>query len=458
MKEELYFIEKDKTNIVFHIPTSSFFRISQEFKIALERYLVGEYDEEYAEPIKSFFDVLNKREKKIVTKLNKAKRLSKLTVICTYACNLNCQYCFYKDRQDEYQYTQGMLQPEVLIETIHGLLEEYPEGIETIVFFGGEPLLNFEAIKKVVPQIIELYKEKNVAPADFGIITNGTIMNQEIIDFLNEYKVILTVSIDGTKEIHNEMRKFKLGNGSYEQIVENIHRLREKREFALYVEMTLNKKHILAYKPNEAIKWLKEIEQMGFDGIELGVVDHSKSDIAITEADKEIFKQMYSEMQEYLFENMFHENGMKCLSSIRILKRMQSKEYSIVPCGAGINSLVLDWNGIIAPCYLLIDKKAFSMGSIEEGFKENKRVEEFLASYEKKPLECENCWMRNICGVWCRLFSYNLRKKYDTISPQRCWLAEVTLETNIINLAKLQEKPMRYARYKKQMKKCYKLY
>lgn len=153
----------------------------------------------------------------------------KLQSIClqvTQDCNLRCKYCVYSGGYSNRTHNKKEMNFVTAKKAIDFLIANSTESdIMCIGFYGGEPLLNFELIKKTVHYVTQRYTGKEYY---FALTTNGTIFTDECLDFLEEYKFAITISIDGDKEIHNVNRKFKNSEiGSFDIIMDNMRKIRE---------------------------------------------------------------------------------------------------------------------------------------------------------------------------------------------------------------------------------------
>lgn len=148
----------------------------------------------------------------------------------TERCNLDCGYCCYSGKF-EGQRTHGprVMSFEIAKKAIVTLLgqelargEKYP-----ITFYGGEPLLEFALMRRCV-EFSEKYAAEHGKRVRFSLTTNGTLLNDEIVDYLVEHDFLILVSLDGPKEPHDRYRKFPNGKGSFDTVAKNLHRFAER--------------------------------------------------------------------------------------------------------------------------------------------------------------------------------------------------------------------------------------
>ena len=140
-----------------------------------------------------------------------------------HTCNLNCAYCFAS--QGKYHGDRAVMSYEVGKQALDFLVANSGSRRNLEVdFFGGEPLMNFDVVKKLVAyaRSIEQEKGKNFR---FTLTTNGVLIDDDVIEFANRECHNVVLSLDGRKEIHDRYRVDYAGNGSWEKIVPKFQRL-----------------------------------------------------------------------------------------------------------------------------------------------------------------------------------------------------------------------------------------
>ncbi|MBO5485638.1 MAG: thioether cross-link-forming SCIFF peptide maturase, partial [Eubacterium sp.] len=163
------------------------------------------------------------------------KRQTVVKALCLHIahdCNLACRYCFAGE--GEYKGDRSLMSYEVGKKALDFLVENSGSRRNLEVdFFGGEPLLNFDVVKKLVAYGREIEKEKD-KHFRFTLTTNGVLLNDDIIEFANEEMDNIVLSIDGRKEVHDHMRPFKNGTGSYDFIIDKFKKVAESRNQSKY--------------------------------------------------------------------------------------------------------------------------------------------------------------------------------------------------------------------------------
>jgi uncharacterized protein len=276
-------------------------------------------------------------------------QLSQLTIATTYRCNLGCRYCYAGGGN----YYSGLKidtddrTVEQVIELVFNLYDE----VLNVMFFGGEPLLNFPLIKHTIAYINKHQKK----PPQYSIITNGTIFTEEIMSFIKNNKIRLVISLDGPKWIHNENRPFKSGKGSFDIIKKNINNLR-KKGIEFEIETTYTAKHI-----DNGITVISLIEY--FRSIGASKVNIS-TEIGIEKGKNDNYKSkiigLFIDAIKYSMD-VFKKEGIFVLSLIEEVLKSFSKEKDkrIDFCPAGYSVLAFDPLGNPYPCHMFFNKEKF---------------------------------------------------------------------------------------------------
>ena len=159
---------------------------------------------------------------------NNSKVIKALCLHVAHTCNLNCSYCFAS--QGKYQGDRALMSFEVGKRAFDFLIEHSGTRHNLEVdFFGGEPLMNWDVVKQLVAYARSIEKEHN-KNFRFTLTTNGMLIDDEVIDFLNKEMSNVVLSLDGRKEVNDHFRRDYAGNGSYDKIVPKFQKLVEARE------------------------------------------------------------------------------------------------------------------------------------------------------------------------------------------------------------------------------------
>ncbi len=174
------------------------------------------------------------------------KRRTVVKALCLHIahdCNLACKYCFAEE--GEYHGRRALMSFEVGKKALDFLVANSGNRVNLEVdFFGGEPLMNWDVVKRLVEYGRSLEPAYN-KKFRFTLTTNGVLLNEEILEFANKEMSNLVLSIDGRKQIHDRMRPFRGGQGSYDLIVPKFQRAAESREqLNYYVRGTFTRNNL----------------------------------------------------------------------------------------------------------------------------------------------------------------------------------------------------------------------
>ena len=326
------------------------------------------------------------------------KKRSPVKAIClhiSHDCNLRCKYCFADE--GAYHRQRELMSAEVGCKAIDFLIANSGKRRNLEVdFFGGEPLMNFEAVKAVVTHAREQEKIHN-KNFRFTLTTNGILLNDEIIKYLNENMSNVVLSLDGTKETNDKVRVRVDGSGSYDSIVPKFQKVAESRnQDNYYVRGTFTR-----YNLNFADDVI-HLADLGFKQTSVEpVVCDGTPDYALREEDLPIIYSEYEKLlEEYLnrrkngkWFNFFHfmidlDQG-PC-----VIKRLSG-------CGAGCEYLAVAPNGDIYPCHQFVGTEEYKMGNLNDG-ELNQTIRQTFEDcnvYTKE--DCRNCFAKFYCSGGC---------------------------------------------------------
>lgn len=324
-------------------------------------------------------------------------------------CNLKCKYCFAEE--GEYHGKRELMSLEVGKKAIDFLIKASGSRKNLEVdFFGGEPLMNFEVVKGIVEYARSIEKENN-KNFRFTITTNGILLNDSIMGYINKNMHNVVLSIDGRKEVNDRMRPRAGGQGSYDNIVPKFRKLAESRNQTDYYVRGTFTRHNLDFG-----KDVLHLADLGFKQISVEpVVADPSEDYAIKEEDLPVIFKEYENLAKDIIErrkkgewfNFFHFmidlTGGPCVT-----KRL-------VGCGSGTEYLAVTPGGDLYPCHQFVGQEQFKMGTVDTGVvKKDIRKDFEQCNVYNKPV-CQNCWAKFYCSGGCVANSYNSHG--DLITP-----------------------------------------
>lgn len=325
-------------------------------------------------------------------------------------CNLNCIYC-YGDG-GSYGRERELMTMETAKKAINLMVEKSGDSKElTVVFFGGEPLINFEVVKGVWEYCKSL--EESIGKTFyFSMTTNGTILTDEIYHFIKDNHISVMISIDGGKDIQDKHRCYCDGRGSFEDVKKNIERFKEARGGHLTARATVCSTDIRFKKIKE------DLLALGFTNVITSIVDTSEdSPLFIGGPYTDRVLEQYEILAEDYVES-FKQNK-PALNNLfsESINRLYFKRIKSRSCSAGSNSIAVGTNGNIYPCHRFMGMPEYVIGSLENGVDETARARYREATIYNKE-GCKDCWARYICSGGC---SHTCAAHGDIFHAPKCY-------------------------------------
>ena len=312
----------------------------------------------------------------------------------SHLCNLRCEYCFADG--GTYNGTAENMSLDVALKAIDMIVSKSANRHNLEVdFFGGEPLLNFDVVKKTVEyaRSIEKAHNKNFR---FTITTNAMLLNDEIIDFFNKEMYNVVVSIDGRRSVHDCVRKTASGKGSFDTAIKNALRFKQLRKGQYYIRGTytaLNK---------DFSKDVLFLNDLGFDQLSIEpVVLPENHRLAIKKEDIEQLKAEYDKLAEAYVERRKGEKWFNFFHFMLDIYNGPCESKRLVGCGAGNDYVAVAPNGNIYPCHQFDGEKDYVIGNVLDGTFNTEIPKFFAENNLLKKDKCRNCWAKYYCSGGC---------------------------------------------------------
>ena len=310
-------------------------------------------------------------------------------------CNLACRYCFAEE--GEYHGRRALMSYEVGKKALDFLIANSGSRRNLEVdFFGGEPLINWQVVKDLVKYGREQEKlhDKNFR---FTLTTNGVLLNDEIMEFCNKEMANVVLSIDGRKEVHDFMRPFRKGAGSYDLVMPKFKKFAESRnQQKYYVRGTFT--HYNLDFSKDVLHFADEgFEQISVEPVvapETEAYAIKKEDIPqiLEEYDKlaaEMVKREKEGRGFTFFHYMLDLSGGPC-----VYKRLSG-------CGSGTEYLAVTPWGDLYPCHQFVGIEKYLMGNVDEGITRPEIIDEFKCCNVYTKEKCKNCFAKFYCSGGC---------------------------------------------------------
>lgn len=329
-------------------------------------------------------------------------------------CNLKCKYCFAEE--GEYKGQRSLMSSQVGKAAIDFIIKNSGSrhNLE-IDFFGGEPLMNFGVVKEIVEYGREQEKlyDKNFR---FTLTTNGVLLNDETIEYINKHMHNVVISLDGRKEVNDNMRPRAGGQGSYEAIVPMFQKLANSRNQDNYYIRGTFTRHNLDFMQD-----VLHMADLGFKQISVEpVVGEEDNLYAIQKEDLPRIFQEYEDLAAELY-NRHKEGGVKDFNFFHFnidLSGGPCVAKRLTGCGAGTEYLAVTPEGDLFPCHQFVGIDEFKMGTVFEGVKTPQLRETFSDCNVYAKEDCKKCWARFYCSGGCTANAYqlsgNIHKPYET--------------------------------------------
>ncbi|MBE6876441.1 MAG: thioether cross-link-forming SCIFF peptide maturase [Ruminococcus sp.] len=345
----------------------------------------------------------------------------------SHDCNMRCQYCFAST--GDFGTGRKLMPAETGKLAIDFLLERSKDRkFLELDFFGGEPLMNFNAVKEVVRYAREREKEYG-KKFRFTMTTNGLLLNDEIIDFINAEMSNVVLSIDGRKDVNDRMRPVVNGKGSYDIILPKFKKLVDQRDKNLdyYVRGTFTK-YNLDFSDD-----VFSLHEAGFKQISVEpVVSDPKYPYALTEEDIPAVSAEYERLAKRILEN---DRAGKHFNFFHFMIDLDAGPCAIKRlkgCGCGNEYVAVTPDGDIYPCHQFVGIEKFKMGNLEEGTFNEELKQEFSQSHIYNKPKCRDCWAKFYCSGGCNANNYQYQGDILESHTLSCELEKKRLECAIM--------------------------
>lgn len=423
--ESLVKEKKDKGEILDFVKAQQLPYTEEETAEAVEEILLlAQEGQLYTEDIyENYIDSFKNRETVVKA----------LCLHIAHDCNLACRYCFAEE--GEYHGRRAIMSYEVGKKALDFLVANSGNRTNLEVdFFGGEPLMNWEVVKQLVAYGRSL-EEEHHKKFRFTITTNGVLLNDEILEFVNKEMGNMVLSIDGRKEVHDRMRPHRGGQGSYDEIVPKFKKAAESRgQMNYYVRGTYT------HYNTDFAKDVLHLADLGFKQISVEpVVAPETEDYAIREEDLPQLLAQYDELAEEMIKRRKEGNGFNFFHFMIDLEGGPCVAKRLSGCGSGTEYLAVTPWGDLYPCHQFVGNEDFLMGNVDEGVLRTDIRDEFKQCNVYAKEKCKDCFAKFYCSGGCAANSYNFTGNVNGSYDIGCELQRKRIECAIMIKAALSE-------------------
>lgn len=422
VRPNMHRVEVDRRAMLFHVPTSGLFELDSLGRELLDLLEVQDTISraQIDAQLKNRFDgsevdetLQELRSLKIVgdagspVSLNlppvkiESFPLTTLILNVNTGCNLSCTYCYKEDLATPS--AGSKMSYRTAVQSIEMLLRESP-GQEkyNIVFFGGEPLTHMPLIRQVVAYCEKRFREVGARP-DFTLTTNATLLTPELVEWFEQHRFGLTVSMDGPRHLHDRNRLTVGGNGTYDLVSGKVRQLLAanlSRPVGCRVTLTrgvTDVEAIFDHLHNE----------LGFGEVGFGPV--TAGDIAAFNLEADELQQVFDGMKrlgDRYLQQALANRSMGFGNMHQLMTDLHEGNRKQLPCGAGVALLAVDTEGGINLCHRFTGSGLPLFGRVESGI-DKPRLARFVEQrLDRSSTGCEVCHIRNLCAGGCYHESY----------------------------------------------------
>ena len=386
------------------------------------------------------------------------RKIAKITLQVTQGCNLRCKYCIYSEDINAHQrsHSNKRMSWETAKKGIDFLREHSIDSKKVnIGFYGGEPLLEFPLIKRAMAYAKDVFDGKELT---FAITTNGTLLTDEIIDFFADEDVHLLISLDGPKEIHDKSRVFSDGRGSFDTVMKNVNRLKERApEYAKKLAFSM------VMDPSNDYDCINEItvasEDMNDHTFIASIVDRDYDEDSVAYSEEYSWKYQYQLFLALLsMVGRYPEKEVSAISRGAIGRLSNDMEHLQIsgplhltdvpsgPCIPGQLRLFVSVEEKLFPCERVSESSGVTcIGTLDTGI-DIPKARELLNVGAITNEACRNCWGFRHCTVCAKKADNN----GEFLSPQfklsHCKEIRASAYTKLRQLLLLQEVDLYYTK------------
>lgn len=360
-------------------------------------------------------------------KYSVAAPIKAMCLLVEQDCNLRCEYCFAgtgdygTGKRTHMDFKTGRKALDFLLENSGDR-----ENLE-LDFFGGEPLMNWDTVKRLVEY--GRSKEKDFGKRfRFTITTNGMLLDEEKMDFINKEFSNVVMSVDGRKEVNDRMRKRIDGTGCYDRIMDKYKLLAQKRNYENYYVRGTFTKYNLDFADD-----VLHLYNEGFDQISVEPVTSDPGvSYALTEKELPAIFSEYERLANIILE---HDKQGKHFNFFHFMLDLDQGPCAIKRlrgCGSGNEYVAITPDGDIYPCHQFVGYEDYKMGNLNDGTFSIDIKNQFASAHIYTKEDCGKCWAKFYCSGGCNANNYIYTGNILTAHKLSCEIQKKRLECAIM--------------------------
>jgi uncharacterized protein len=318
-----------------------------------------------------------------------------LSLAIAQKCNLGCTYCYAQ--QGEFGAAAKNMALADALRAVDLLVGDAEPGARlNLAFLGGEPLVNRKTLRAAAPKARDLAEARG-AKITFSITTNGTLLTEDDASFFEDFAFAVTISLDGPRVVHDALRPYKGGSGSFDATMRRVAPLlRMQRKMQVAARVTVTPSNLSLRRT------LDTFVAAGFHSVGFSPMLSAPGGQGELQSDD--LELMLGEMidcgreyerrsklgERYPFANM--------VNAMREIHRGTHRPY---PCGAGAGYLGVSADGELSACHRFVGDEDGALGSLADGVDRTRQAEWLAARHVHRQEPCRSCWARYLCGGGC---------------------------------------------------------
>jgi uncharacterized protein len=322
-------------------------------------------------------------------------RVRALSLAIAQKCNLGCAYCYAQ--QGEFGAPAKNMALADALRAVDLLVGDAEPGARlNLAFLGGEPLVNRKTLRAAARKARDLAEARG-AKITFSITTNGTLLSEDDARFFEDFGFAVTISLDGPREVHDALRPYKSGSGSFDATMRRVAPLlRMQRKMQVTARVTVTPSNLSLRRT------LDTFVAAGFHSVGFSPMLSAPGRRGELQSDD--LELMLGEMidcgreyerrsrlgERYPFANM--------VNAMREIHRGTHRPY---PCGAGAGYLGVSAEGELSACHRFVGDEDGAMGSLADGVDRARQAEWLATRHVHRQEPCRSCWARYLCGGGC---------------------------------------------------------
>ncbi len=372
----------------------------------IEAGILYEADEPFGDPIQRRCEAEERAEEEI----KETVPVHNVVLQIANDCNLNCIYCYGEG--GTYGRKRELMTIDTAKKAIDFMVENCGDAQKlSVVFFGGEPLINFEVVKGTL-EYCKTLEESTGKKFGYSMTTNGTILTDEIYNFIKDNHISILISIDGGKNIQDKHRCYCDGHGSFEDVKKNIARFKEARGGYLTARATVCSTDIRFKKIRD------DLLAMGFTNAITSMVDTREDSPLFIGGD---YTERVLEQYDILADDFVDavKRGEKVLNNLfaESIDRLYYKRVKVIGCSAGTTSVAVGTDGNLYPCHRFMGMPQYIVGTLDSGINQAAQAKYREATVYRKE-GCKTCWARYLCRGGC---SHTSANHGDIFKAPKCY-------------------------------------